>query len=112
MLKSLKIENFKNIKNVYIPSLANVNLIIGKNNTSKTSLLEAVSILSSNIDFSWIFQLIATRGDLFYSSTDSGVTRNFDNLKSLSSLFYGRQSIPFAYSETEFSVHKALLSRK
>jgi len=91
MLKSLKIENFKNIKNVYIPSLANVNLIIGKNNTSKTSLLEAVSILSSNIDFSWIFQLIATRGDLFYSSTDSGATRNFDNLKSLSSLFYGRQ---------------------
>lgn len=92
MLKSLRIENFKNIKKIYIPSLATVNLITGKNNTSKTSLLEGISLLSSNIDFNLMFQLIAERGELFYSASESGVVRSIDNLKSMSSLFYGRQA--------------------
>jgi AAA15 family ATPase/GTPase len=92
MLKSLRIENFKNIKKIHIPSLATVNLITGKNNTSKTSLLESISLLSSNIDFNLMFQLIAERGELFYSANENGMVRSIDNLKSLSSLFYGRQA--------------------
>ena len=47
MLDSLKIQHFKAIENLEIPELGQINLITGKNNTCKTSVLEAVSILVS-----------------------------------------------------------------
>lgn len=42
MLKSLKIENFRGIKELKTDSLRQVNLFFGKNNCGKSSLLEAI----------------------------------------------------------------------
>ena len=47
MLSSLKIENFRIFEKLIIPKLGRVNLITGKNNTGKSSLLEALRILST-----------------------------------------------------------------
>ncbi|GKX45198.1 hypothetical protein SOASR015_42320 [Pectobacterium carotovorum subsp. carotovorum] len=47
MIKSLYISNFKCLKEVKIPHLGNLNLIVGKNNSGKSSILEALMIYAS-----------------------------------------------------------------
>ncbi len=42
MLESLEIENFRGIKKLKIDNFKNINFFIGKANTSKTSILEAI----------------------------------------------------------------------
>jgi len=46
MINSLYIKNYKRFKELRIDSLAQVNLIIEKNNVGKTSLLEAMMLFS------------------------------------------------------------------
>jgi AAA15 family ATPase/GTPase len=87
MLKSIKIKNFKNIHDLEIPILSRVNLITGKNSTGKTSLLEAVGLWASNMDFELIYNLIEKRGELF---SKDNIKRNIDDFKSLRSLFHDR----------------------
>ncbi|MEY4902400.1 MAG: hypothetical protein RLZZ292_215 [Bacteroidota bacterium] len=89
MLNSLKIENFKNIKSINIPELARVNLITGSNNTSKTTLLEAIGLLASNMDFNWIYSILSERGELFFNENESSKTVN--NFKSIRSFFHNRE---------------------
>ena len=48
ILEKLIIENFKGIKSASIEFSKNINIIIGKNNTGKTSILEALSLLFSS----------------------------------------------------------------
>jgi len=45
MLPSLEIKNFRLFKHLQIEHLAQINLITGKNNVGKTTLLEAINIL-------------------------------------------------------------------
>lgn len=47
MLKSLKIQNFRGFRNLEINDLGAVNIIGGRNNAGKTSLLEAIALLSN-----------------------------------------------------------------
>ena len=47
-MQSLVINNYKNFENLTLGNLANVNLIVGKNNVGKSTLLEARSIVASN----------------------------------------------------------------
>ena len=47
-INKIKIKNFKCFKNLDIPSFKKVNLVGGKNNVGKTSLLEAIELLSSS----------------------------------------------------------------
>lgn len=51
MYSSINIENYRNIQKADIKSLNKVNLFIGPNNSGKTSLLEAVYLLSSPLNF-------------------------------------------------------------
>lgn len=45
MLENLHIQNFRLFRDFKIENLARVNLIVGKNNVGKSSLLEAISLL-------------------------------------------------------------------
>ena len=46
MLKRLQIQNFRGFNALKIDQLSDINLIVGKNNSGKTSLLEAIFLLS------------------------------------------------------------------
>jgi hypothetical protein len=46
MLQSITIERFRGFARLDLKNLGRVNLIVGKNNTGKTSLLEAISLLA------------------------------------------------------------------
>ncbi|MDQ3247949.1 MAG: AAA family ATPase, partial [Chloroflexota bacterium] len=47
MLKSLVVENYRAFESFKIDHTARVNLIVGTNNSGKSSLLEAIYLLTS-----------------------------------------------------------------
>lgn len=97
MLHSLNIKNFKNLKDLKIRSLGQVNLFTGKNNTGKSTILEALSIYAAQGDINLIYQILDERGESIRQSTDINKSIIEINLKALSSLFTNRQ-IEFAQS--------------
>ncbi len=64
MLHSLEIKNYRNLRHLVIPKLGRVNLVIGKNNTGKSSLLEAVAILNTNDIWKTLSAILGDRGEI------------------------------------------------
>ena len=62
-MKSIVIKNYKNIKGLSIDSLAPVNLIVGRNNVGKSTLLEAISIYAAGGNIEWLKELLEFRGE-------------------------------------------------
>jgi AAA15 family ATPase/GTPase len=48
MLTSLKIANFRALKDFHVRQLGRVNLIVGRNNSGKSTVLEAARIYAGN----------------------------------------------------------------
>ena len=48
MIESLAVENYRSFESYRIDRLATVNLLVGRNNCGKTSLLEAVEFAASD----------------------------------------------------------------
>ncbi|MBO1349450.1 MAG: AAA family ATPase [Hormoscilla sp. GUM202] len=79
MLKSLIIENFRGFKTFELQDLGRVNLLVGTNNSGKTSILEALHILCSRTDMNSIQQLMAYRGEYWWTETDGSKSdREYD----------------------------------
>lgn len=89
MLSSLEIKNYRNLEILRIASLGRVNLITGKNNTGKSTILEAIAIYATRGDLNQIYQLLSERGENFrLTETNKNATET--NIRALSSLFTGR----------------------
>lgn len=89
MIYSIDIKKYRNLDGLKIESLSKVNLIIGKNNTGKSTLLEAIALYSTKCDLSIISQLLEERGE-YYKQIPSNKNATEANIKSLSSLFTNR----------------------
>ena len=89
MLKSLKIRNFRALEDFEVSRLGRVNLIVGKNNFGKSSVLEALRIYAGNAQLSLLEQIAAEHDE---RSLEDGVdlTGN-DRIGPFSDLFTGRQ---------------------
>jgi hypothetical protein len=83
MISSLHIKGFRCFEEFDMADLGRVNLIVGKNNSGKTSVLEALYLLAMGPDGSAMQHLLNRRGE---NSTYEGRERGaFD----MSHLFYG-----------------------
>jgi AAA15 family ATPase/GTPase len=89
MLDSLYIKNYRSLKELKVDSLDRINLITGRNNTGKSTVLEAIAIYASKGDLNYILQLLENRGE-YSKQSDSGSSIE-DNLLSFASLFPGRK---------------------
>jgi AAA15 family ATPase/GTPase len=89
MLDSLYIKNYRNLKELKINSLNRVNLITGKNNTGKSTILEAIAIYAAKGDLSLIYQLLEDRGE-DYKSKESDKNLIDRNIRVFSSMFTNR----------------------
>lgn len=96
MLQSLEIRNYRNLRHLTIEKLGRVNLLVGKNNTGKTSVLEAVGIYVNKGNLPYLIQLLDERGEN-YIRRNPNLTED-DVLKTLSALFTDRRA---GYSPTE-----------
>lgn len=88
MLKSLYIRNYRNLRDFKLEALDRVNLITGKNNTGKSSLLEAIVIYASKGDLYEIEKIIEQHGESLQRN-DRANTEQL-NFEALSSLFTDR----------------------
>jgi hypothetical protein len=71
MLKNLEIHDFRGFHRLRIPRLGRVNLLVGTNNSGKTSILEAVDILTTPGAFSPIRDARHRRGEVFWGGVGS-----------------------------------------
>jgi len=77
MLKSLKIENFRCFPSFEMGQLGRINLIVGTNNSGKTSILEALQLLLNTpftFDFEILEEIITGRSE--YVISDENQDRN------------------------------------
>lgn len=98
MLNSLEIRNFRNLKELRIKSLGSVNLFTGKNNTGKSTLLEAIALFAAKGDLNFLYQLLNERGEN-YKINDSTKDATEINIKALSSFFSNRN---IGFKQTDY----------
>ncbi len=66
MIEKIELKNFKNFSEFKLDKLAQINLIVGKNNVGKTNFLEALFIGSNPTNLSLFITSLTNRLGLFY----------------------------------------------
>ncbi len=77
MLRTLRIENFRCFQAFELQQLGRLNLLVGKNNSGKTSILEAILLLCSQAAFEVLPQIMLSRGEYIWPA-DNGGNRELD----------------------------------
>lgn len=108
-LNSLKIKNFRILEDVEVGRLGDVNLIVGKNNSGKSTVLEALLLLATGFHPETVrFVNILKNGDKFgltnsnedhYSSIKSFLNSKISKSTSLETIFIGNEDkyLKFGY---------------
>ncbi len=95
MLDSFKVKNFRLFRDLEIPRLGRVNLIVGKNNSGKSALLEALELYASNASVFSLIGQINTRQEYWKERSRQEMDGNAEitlNLESaLRHLFLGHE---------------------
>ena len=93
VLDSLEIKNFRAFKHLRIENLGRVNLIVGKNNVGKSSLLEALRVHALRGEPFTISMILGERDEIALEETEarlSGVNAH-DFALAINNLFYERR---------------------
>jgi AAA domain, putative AbiEii toxin, Type IV TA system/AAA domain len=72
MLRELTIENYRCFEKLHVKDLAQVNLIVGKNNVGKTSFLEAVYLYVSKADPKALLEILSAREQTYEQLLQGG----------------------------------------
>ncbi|MEH2355174.1 AAA family ATPase [Nostoc sp.] len=93
MLKTIKIENFRSFKSFELQQLGRVNLLVGKNNIGKTSILEAIQLLCSQNNLDPLRQTMTNRSEYFFDDERSERRLRLAQAQELDvrHLFYGHE---------------------
>ncbi len=83
MLDSLHIKNFRCFEDLTIPSLGRVNLIVGKNNSGKSTLLEAIYTYSKKGNIDTILNILSDRDEASYFDGSSEKRDAFQDIQNL-----------------------------
>lgn len=84
MLKSLYIQNYRCLDSLRIHQLKRVNLITGKNNTGKSSILEAMAIYASSGNIGEIINLLEEHGEYAFDlKTDNVEVDSYELIRSI-----------------------------
>jgi hypothetical protein len=86
MLKSLTIENFRCFPSFELQPLGRLNLLVGMNNSGKTSILEAIQLLTSQSNLESLQEVMLGRGEYVLSDERNG-SRELD----ICHLFYNHE---------------------
>jgi len=95
MLKSVKIENFRGFKSFELQQLGRINLLVGENNSGKTSILEAIQLFCSQCNLEILRERMNNRSEYFYDDElrrEGEIGR--DGELDIRHLFYGHQIEP------------------
>jgi energy-coupling factor transporter ATP-binding protein EcfA2 len=96
MIRELQLKDFRGFSDFKLNGLERVNLLVGSNNSGKTSFLEAIELLLAHGDPRTIWRSLTRRGERIFGDEDGDVSRDLD----VSHLFHGHEPV----IETSFSV--------
>jgi predicted ATP-dependent endonuclease of OLD family len=85
MLSALEIKNFRTFKELHVQDLSQVNLFVGRNNSGKTTILEAAEMLLSGDRTAAVLGCVMRRGEIYEQREQDRTHRYID----VSHLFYG-----------------------
>lgn len=85
MIRSLHLTNFRSHANFQLQKLGRVNLLVGTNNSGKTSILEAIELLLAHGDPRNIWTALTRRGERIWEDEDRRGASEID----LCRLFHG-----------------------
>jgi predicted ATPase len=68
MLKTLRIENFRCFQTFELQQLGQLNLLVGMNNSGKTSILEAIQLLTAQLNLEALREVMLGRGEYIWLS--------------------------------------------
>ncbi len=89
MIEKLKIFNYRSLEKLELNSLLKVNLITGKNNTGKSTILEALASFAAKGDLKVLFELLEERGEVYKQNEIDSNPIEY-NIKTFASLFTKR----------------------
>lgn len=90
MLTNLRIKNFRMLEDLEIPKLGRVNLIVGKNNSGKSSILEALRIYAGDANLD-LLSTILSGHDETYGLDRSPLDTNAKSWLGLKNFFPNRK---------------------
>ncbi|WP_254564174.1 ATP/GTP-binding protein [Oscillatoria sp. HE19RPO] len=92
MFKTIAIENFRGFQSFKLENLGRINLLVGENNSGKTSILEAVELLCSRRTVEALGNVMNRRGEyLEWEENDLNQRERFFDIRHL---FYGHEIEP------------------
>ena len=105
-MKSLKIENFRGFQSFELQQLGRINLLVGENNSGKTSILEAIQLLQLNAPARVFAEICANRGEfLITESQKSQIELDVRHL------FHGHQiELGTGFTITKNDSHQMIVS--
>lgn len=115
MIESINLENYRGFKNYHLHSLKRINLVVGKNNSGKTSLLEAINLLTAQGNPNVLARIARQRGELAYESVEREYKGRSNSVSYISYLFYCHKFFPSLYftidSNSEYGRILATITR-
>ncbi len=106
-INTLTIRGFRALRDVTLEGLGRVNLITGKNNTGKSSVLEALRILVSDAAHGVIWRILSEREEDRAESDDSNGLSEVDRLIPITCLFSGFPILSDTRSSIELTADDA-----
>ncbi len=89
IISSLTVERFRSLRHVELEGLGRVNLITGRNNTGKSSILEALRILAAQASPQLLADILRNREEDMEDGDPSGRPADVEGLFQLGNLFSG-----------------------
>lgn len=83
LMDSFEVENFRSLKHLKLEKLARVNLLVGKNNSGKTSVLEALFVLTGIRGIYWVPIVESARNSNAERLSFKQLFYNFDTSKKI-----------------------------
>lgn len=91
MINSLQIKNFRSLEDFKVRKLGNVNLIVGKNNSGKSTVLEALRIYAGNANQSLLIKIADGHDEKYLLNDDEQQDIFDDTTLPFEDLFTGRK---------------------
>ncbi|WP_419861753.1 AAA family ATPase [Candidatus Palauibacter sp.] len=92
MIRHLMLKKYRSFESYTLQDLARVNLLVGRNNSGKTSILEAVHLLASQGDPNVFVQSTQRRGEVpVKTGTDGSADLRHREFHDVSQQFFGRR---------------------